>query len=228
MRKIPKIFSMGFICLLILTMTSCGNKENTDANKFKNDYEEINNKENSAGLIHREVSIDSNNPFVYASGSDIVKLVEDKETFYVYFGSPTCPWCRSVIETAISVANEKKVDKIYYVDIWGDDHEEILRDVYELDSKGVPKLSKEGDASYQQLLQAFANVLSDYTLTDAKGKKVSVGEKRIFAPNFIYVEKGEAKKLVEGISDKQTDARETLTTEMLKDEKEIFTEFFNN
>ena len=51
-------------------------------------------------------------------------------------------------------------------------------------------------------------------------------EKRIYALNFIYVEKGIPKKLVDGISSHQNDSREELTDEILKDEEEIFNKFF--
>ena len=35
--------------------------------------------------------------------------------------------------------------------------------------------------------EVFDSVLSDYTITDSEGNKVATGEKRIYAPNYIYV-----------------------------------------
>ena len=58
--------------------------------------------------------------------------------------------------------------------------------------------------------------------------EVKVGEKRIYAPNFIYVNNGKAVKMTEGISDKQKDAFEELSDEILEDEEKLFNEFFNN
>ena len=52
-------------------------------------------------------------------------MIENKETFYVYFGDELCPWCRSVIEKFIEVAKKNDVKKVYYVKIWDDDHNEI-------------------------------------------------------------------------------------------------------
>ena len=63
---------------------------------------------------------------------------------------------------------------------------------------------------------------------DKSGNKVQVGEKRIYAPNFIYIKNGKPIKITEGISDKQKDSREELTDEILNDEEELFNEFFNN
>lgn len=216
-----------FMSLILLFTTSCSNKnDNEDAIKFKEEYESLNDTKNANDMLHRTVNIDENNPFVYATGQEIVEKIENKETFYVYFGSAYCPWCRSAIEKAIEVANKNKIEKIYYVNIWDGDHVEILRDTYVLNDKGKLEQTYSGGEGYQELLKYFDGVLEDYTLTDKDGKKVSVGEKRIFAPNYIYVENGEAKKLIEGTSDLQKDSRGELTEEILTDEEKIFEDFF--
>ncbi len=220
MKKRFLLGTLLFVFLFILT--GCKN----DALKFKEDYESMNGKENSMGKIHRTITIDEKNPYVYISPKDLVGKIENKETFYVYFGSTLCPWCRSVIEKSIEVAKNKGISKIYYVDIWDKDGNEILRDKYIINSNDELELTVEGTKEYKKLLAYFDSVLSNYTLKDSNGNTISTNEKRIFAPNFIYVEKGEAKNLVEGISDKQSDSREELTTEMLKDEENIFNGFF--
>ena len=214
------------ISFMLLLTTDCGTKENKDALKFKEEYESLNNIENNSGKRHRTVTISEDNPFVYATGKEIVEKIENKETFYVYFGSAYCPWCRSAIEKAIEVAQKNNIDKIYYVNIWDGDHVEILRDTYILNDKGKLEQTYSGGEGYQKLLKYFDSLLGEYTLTDKDGNKVSVGEKRIFAPNYIYVEKGEAKKLIEGTSDLQKDSREELTEEILNDEEKIFQDFF--
>ena len=218
-----KLFKLFIVVLSVVFLTcACATKEGKE---FKKEYEALNGKENASGKIHRTVSIPKDNPFIKVEASEIVKMIDEKETFFVYFGDELCPWCRSVIEKAIEVAKDSKVKKIYYVKIWDKDGKEILRDKYEL----TPIVTKtiEGTKDYYTLLEKFDSVLSEYTLTDTEGHKISVEEKRIFAPNFIYVENGVVKKLVEGISTKQTDSREELTKEMLEDEENIFKEFFN-
>ena len=92
--------------------------------------------------------------------------------------------------------------------------------------EGNIELVVEGSEAYKKLLVYFDSVLSDYNLTNSSGDKVSTGEKRIYAPNFIYVENGEAKDLVEGISANQLDSREPITYGLLKDEEDIFENFF--
>lgn len=220
-----KILMMLLIVGSLFLATGCVSE---DAKKFKNDYESVNGKENSSGKVHRTVSILEDNPYTYATAEDIVKKIENKETFYVYFGDKLCPWCRSVIEKSIKVAKENNIKTIYYVPIWDDEGNEILRDRLKVNDEGKIETVKEGTETYKKLLELLDNVLSDYSLNDKDGKKVETKEKRIYAPNFIYVESGEAKKLIEGISEKQKDAREELSEEILQDEEEIFKSFFQN
>ena len=85
-----------------------------------------------------------------------------------------------------------------------------------------------GTKAYYKLLKSFDSVLSDYTITDEDKKEYKVGEKRIYAPNFIYVKNGKVVRLEEGISDKQTNPNEELTLNILKDEEKLFNKFFKD
>ena len=214
------------LSLGILLVTSGCSPKTDDAKKFKEEYEKINNTTNSSNVSHRNLSIAIDNPFKYIEAEEIIKKIENKETFYLYFGSSYCPWCRSVIEEFIKTAQENNINEVYYIDIWKGDHEEILRDTYTLDENNKPKLLSEGSPYYQDLLKYLDNVLSDYTLTDKNNQKVKVGEKRIFAPNFIYIKEGKALKLTDGISDNQKNSRDELTDAIIQDEHEKFNEFF--
>ena len=222
------LLSLFAIVLLLGTTTGCGKKEekkNEDAIKFKEEYESFNDKSNDY-FDYRALSIDEDNPFIFATDEETVKMIENKETFIVYFGDPQCPWCRSIIEQAIKSAKKNGIDKIYYVRFWDGFHEEKIRDVYELDENNKPKLKQEGSKAYSKLLEYLDDVLSDYTLKDKNGNKVDVGEKRIFLPNFVAVVKGEAKELIEGISESQTEYNGELTEEILNDEQKAFNDFF--
>ena len=221
-----KILVGLLVIVLVITTTACGKNEEKAGLAFKNNYESLNGKENANGKKHRTVNISEDNVFVMSNASEIVKKIENKDTFYVYFGSKLCPWCRSTVEKASEVSIEKGISKIYYVDVWDDEGNEILRDKYTLDEKNKPVLEKEGASEYKDLLKAFDGLLREYNLTDANGKEISTGEKRIYAPNYIYIEKGVAKKLITGKSDKQKDSREELTKEMLEDEENAFNDFF--
>jgi len=222
-----KIIVLFLIIISIFLITGC-RKNNADAKKFSEEYEKLNNTKAPYGdnENYRNISIPKNNSFVYSNAKEILEMIDNKETFYVYFGSAHCPWCRSVIEKAVEVANKNKVEKIYYVNIWKGFHEEILRDTYEIGDNNKPNKVKDGSKEYYKLLNKFDNLLEDYTLTTDNNEKINVGEKRIFAPNFIYVEKGKAKKIITGISKKQTKYNSKLNKNILADEKKIFNNFF--
>lgn len=222
---------VGILVIVVLVAAIVGviflkNDKNSDALRFKEEYESLNGAK-VQDKEHRTIEIDSDNPFVYSTADEIVEKIENGETFYVYFGSKLCPWCRSVIEKAIEVANRFDVEKIYYVDIWDDDGNEIVRDKYVLEGNDA-KLEIKGQDSYYKLLEYFSNLLPDYELVTSDGVTVNVGEKRIYAPTFFYIKKGSLEKMTEGTSELQTNSRETLTEEILKDEDDIFSEFFNN
>lgn len=225
-----KIISILLILISVFAVVGCEQKSKaTDASlAFKEDYEKLNGKENKSGKVHRTVSIDEVNPYVEVSADEIVKRLENNETFYVYFGSTLCPWCRSTIESAIKVAKEKNIETIYYVDVWDDEGNEILRDKLEVDKKGKVKVAKEGTESYYKLLDYFDEYLRNYDLTDSNGNAVESNEKRIYAPNYMYIENGNIKKLTNGKADSQKDAREELTEQLKNEQLAKFRDFFNN
>ena len=211
MKKLVLIIT---IVLSLFLLTGCVDK-NSDSYKFKVEYESINNKDNGHGNKYRELNIPEYNPMVYQTTSDIVKRVENKETFIVYFGFKECPWCRSVIEQLINAAKDKNIEKIYYVDV------KDIRDVKQIDEDNNILTVQEGDKDYLTLIENFSNVLSDYTLTK-DNEKINIGEKRIYAPNIVVVSHGEAVQMEEGTPESLTDPYAKLTK---KQKEEIYNKF---
>ena len=232
-----KVLIMLIMIVAVFSFAACGKEEkqnnnDSDNNKaaieFKEEYEKLNGIVNKNGKEHRTITLSENNRFVKTTAEEIVKKIENEDSFYVYFGSNLCPWCRSVIEMADKVSRENDIDKIYYVDIWDEDGNEILRDKYIVNSNNKIELSVEGTDSYKKLLEYLGELLEDYNVTDNNGESISTGEKRIYAPNFFYISKGKATRITTGTSPLQKDSREELTEEMLKDEEEMFDKFFIN
>ncbi len=221
-----KVLLLAIVFISIFTLTACN--KNKDAALFKADYESLNGKTNASGKEHRNLNIPEDNPFIMSSAEEIIKKIENKESFYVYFGSKLCPWCRSSIEKAIEVANGNEIDKIYYVDVWDDEGNEILRDKYTLDDNGKAVMEVEGKPEYFTLLELLGDVLPDYTYAANRngGAKLDVNEKRIYLPTYIYVANGKPVRITGGISDLQTGSRDELTEEILADEEELFENFF--
>jgi len=225
-KKVILIFILFISIFIVASCNKKESKEETSYSKiFKEEYEELNNKETKYGSTYRSISIDEDNPFEKVTADEIVEKIENNEEFYLYIGDKYCPWCRSVIEKFIEVAKNNNINKVYYVNIWDDDINEILRDKYEL-VDNVPTKTKDGTKSYYKLLEYFDSVLEDYTLTNDNNEEIQVGEKRIYAPNFFHYTKDNI-KFTTGISDKQEDSNQELTNEILEDEENKFQVFFS-
>lgn len=214
-----KIFTILFLMLFCI---GCSNQQSmSDAQIFKKEYEELNGTiREKDGKTIRAISISEENPIVISSAEEIVEKIENKDTFIVYFGFPSCPWCRSILPTFLDVAKEKGVQSIYYVDI------ENIRDTLSLDDQGNVVEELKGSDAYNQLLEAFSDVLDSYILKDEDGNEIDTMEKRIYAPNFIIVKSGKAVYKMEGTSDLQTDGYMDLSEEMIEDMRVACEEFF--
>lgn len=209
-----RVLCFIFIITLIFSITGCSN--NKDYTKFKKEYEGLNGVLNEkTSKKNRSVSIRKSN-IKYKSEQDIIDAIKNKETFVVYFGFAKCPWCRSVIEVFLDVCNEEKIDNLYYVDV------ENIRDVMKLDDNNKPVVDKKGTNGYYKLLDEFDSVLGDYKLYDKDNNVVLASEKRIYAPNMIYVKNGKVIGLVSGISDKQDNPYMELSDDIKKDTYNIF------
>ncbi len=209
MKKMKKILLIVLVVTLLVGLTGCKKKEkdNFDKYNFREEYMSINGLESSSGKTIRPITISEDHAFVYATAEELVEKIENKESFLVYFGFPTCPWCRSILEQLDKAINDKKIDKIYYVNVLD------IRDVREVNENGDIVTTKEGSEGYQKLLTLIGDVLEDYSLTK-DGESISAGEKRIYAPNIVAIAKGKAVQMETGISDELTDPYGELTDEI--------------
>lgn len=208
------------LLVFVLLITGCN-----DNQRFKKDYESLNGKDTNYNTKYRTITIDENNPFVYSDLKEINKKIEKKKTFIVYFGANWCPWCRSMLPTAIEEANAKGIKTIYYIDVRPDnDDEKEIRDVYDYDKNGNVYLSHKGQKEYRKFLEYADNVLKEYSSHGVDVKDV----KRVGAPNFILVKNGKATRMEEGISEKQTDANMEITDELKQDMRNIFDSLYDD
>lgn len=202
------ILALAIFLFYILTSKT---KEQTDAQRFKQEYENLNNtKREKDGKTIRSITVPQNNPMIYSNESKIIEKIKNKDTFLVYFGFTDCPWCRSVINNLIEAATDLNLDEIYYVNV------KEIRDTIEIkDNSQVT--TKKGTTGYYELLKLLDNVLDDYIITDNEGNEISTNEKRIFAPNVIAIVDGKAEQITDGISKKQTNGYMKLTSTMNKE-----------
>lgn len=223
-----KIFLTLIALILVFTVTACNNKKvNSDALAFKEEYEALNGKMARYKKPHRTLSIDEDNPYVKVTPAEVIKMLANKEEFYLYVGDPLCPWCRSVIEQSIKAAKDNGIEVIYYIDFWDDENKETLRDVYEL-VDGEIKQTHEATVEYQKMLKLCDDSLGlrNYTVEDANGKEVEVNTKRFYGPTFLYAKDGKFRKYTDARSELQTSPLAELTDEIKADQIEKFDELF--
>ena len=215
---------IGTICIfiMVLLLVGCGKERmpifTTDAERFKYEYESVNGTRDDNGMKARTLTVPSNNSVIYASYSEIIDLMEQGDSFAVYFGFAKCPWCRACLEAILESAADCAVSPLYYVDV------HTSRDTYEL-KNGKAVKTEEGEEGYARLLPKFENVLSDYIIYDADENEIQTGEKRIYAPNLIIVKDGTAVKLADdnGLLDNPYG---DVTEEVYQKMKKIYTDAF--
>ena len=96
--------------LIILSLVGCGKKKEvkeTDATKFKKEYETLNNK-------YEKVNIKEKNPMVYSNLNEIIDIIDNKSGL-IYLGYPESSTCRDNIEILIEAAKQTGLKKIYYL-----------------------------------------------------------------------------------------------------------------
>ena len=212
------------VCILLFGCSE-KQKDNQDSLRFKEEYESLNTDRE-----YRAIEIDPDNPFVYATAEDIVRKMENGESFIVYFGANWCPWCRSVIPVFIDTCKSLDIKTVYYVDVRpGNDLTKDIRDEYGKDAEGNIIQVQKGTEGYHRFIELAGNVLDDYQRYDVPTLDGTPyrGAKRVGAPNFIKVENGKAVSMVLGIPESMDDAYMKLTDEIVNDIRKIFEGFLS-
>ena len=109
------ILCIALILLIIGTILLIVDKSHITqaSHDFAYEYNSLNGEGNEYGK-YRKINIPENNPFKEVSIDKINNMVNNKESFIVYFGFPECPWCRSMLETFTYLAKKNHIKTIYY------------------------------------------------------------------------------------------------------------------
>ncbi len=87
----------------------CGcKKETSDALKFKDEFESLNKS-------HSVVNVNEKNPFIYKTTEEIQELINNEETFVVFYGSSKDENARILVEPIIDYSSKYSLSKVYYV-----------------------------------------------------------------------------------------------------------------
>lgn len=208
-KTIIKII-IAIIIIVVFTIALYIITKENDNQKFKQEYESLNNQKNEQGKTYLNIKIPKNNLIKYASYEDLNQLLKDG-TGIIYFGYPECPWCRNAIPVLIKAAKKQEISQIYYFNA------KDIRDEKELkDGKVVTK--KEGSKEYKALLKKLNDYLPEYEgLNDSSIK-------RIYFPTAIFVMGGKVVGTHTGTVDSQTNPYKKLTKKQTKELEKIYTQ----
>ena len=183
-KKSIIIISSIFLLLLFLSISLIIiNKNNSkDSLKFKKEYESLNNIiDDKTKEKYINVDIPKDNPFIYTDTFEIIRKVNNKDTFAIFFSYNTCQNARKIIPNIINISKELSINEIYYLNI------KDIRNTLIINKNGYLETSKMGTEGYYQLLKIFDEILPEYKIDN---KKLKPG-KRIYAPSIISVVEGE-------------------------------------
>ena len=198
---------MILITCLIINIKNKTNIEESDAIKFKNEYESLNN-------TSIKVNISEDNIIEYANYNETINLIKN-ETAIIYFGFSNCLWCRNAIPVLLDAAKELSIEKIYYFNALS------IRDEKELDKNGNIVVKKEGTNEYKELVKLLYDYLPVYKgLNDDKIK-------RLYFPTVLFVKEGKIINLHTATVESQKDPNIKLSEEQYLELKNIYFDYIN-
>ena len=216
MKKNIIILSIIVVIALVIAILFflLNNKGMSDGERFKQEYEELNDS-------HLEVNIDSDNMIKYIGLEEAIDIIKN-DTGVIYFGYPSCPWCRNAVPVLLDAASSTSLDTIYYVDAYN------IRDVKEIDDDGNIVTTNEGDRLYDDLLGVLDDILDPYTITDDNGEVIDLGEKRLYVPMVLFVKDGEVVSYHLSTVDSQEDPSISLNDSQRDELYNIYLDGINN
>ncbi len=198
---------LGIILLCLVFITGCFNstKNLKDNERFKVEYEKLNNKKNDGKKL-RKVSISKDNKIEYSSVKEVVEMIENGDTFAIFFGFPKDEYTRNVVEELLRAEKDVNLDTLYYVDI------EKVRDEFEVNN-GKLICTKTCSSEYLKLVNILDNYLDEYVIS-YEGKKYNTDTKRLDSPCLISFIDGKVDYYTTGIDKSMTDPYKKVTKKM--------------
>lgn len=211
-----KIVIALFILVALIT-TGCGRAEkqiSKDEKKFKTEYESYNGKKNGDKKT-MSLTIEDHNYMEYVNSKEALTILENK-TGVIYFGFPTCPWCRNIVPILIDAANETSMERIYYANLLEE------RDSKRLDEDDEIVVEKEGSDNYHKIVEKLGDYLGSYEGLNDESIK------RLYFPTVVFVKNGKVESVHIGTVDSQKDPYQKLNKKEQEELKKIYVKGIRN
>lgn len=208
-----------FLIFAIFLLTSCNTATNTpttetgatqevatinETQKFITEYESLNDGTRPTVKIPAGITVD------VLESSD-VKNTLDNGSGIVFFGFPTCPWCRHMLPNLFDAMQETGVTNLQYLNV------KDIRNSLKTES-GAIITENPGTPEYAYILEKMHEILPEYK--DLGNPDL----KRMYVPFVIVMKDGKILSHHLSTLDDQTDSKTPLTDEQKLRLKNIFVE----
>ncbi len=139
----------------------------TDTLSFKAEYEAL-NAEKIPMIVPETLNIHT------LTFSELQKLLEEGSGV-LYFGFPSCPWCRTLLPHLFTAMEKYQLSELYYF------NPKDIRDQKTLNEAGDLVIEKETSPEYAYLLEKFHDLLPEYEGLN------NPEEKRLYVPFLVVL-----------------------------------------
>ena len=172
-----KLLGLVIVLLVIVAIIVCvivfvdvdeifiSGTKNPDGERLVDDYSALNGKKTLDGKVYPKVKIPVENNFKYTDISEVLGLLENRGDAVIYFGYPSCVYCRTAIQILHDTVKDTKLDKVYYLDV-------------EKKGKGYDKLVK---AMGEKFVDEEGKIISPLVVFVANGYIVSYNKGTLFS-----------------------------------------------
>ena len=169
-------------CILLMAMALLW--RSSDGYCFAHEYNSKNGTTDKDGNTYLSLNIKTDNPFIVQTDEEILSDIENGYTGYVYFGYPTCPYCRNTVPVLIGVLKENGIGKVLYCNLKKYNYQ------FEYSAESDIVETQHGTAAYDSLLHVLSEYTVPKTIKDAGGNSLDTGVKTIYVPAVIKFENG--------------------------------------
>lgn len=169
------------IFALMLALFLFKNGKDNEYTRLVSEYQALDGveRDDDPGHYFQSVDFPAYGKVKYLTAEEAAEL----KNGIVFFGYPTCPWCRNTLPLIFEVCNEKNLT-LYYSQL------DLYRDEFDI-VNGILTETVAAGPGYADLTERLSPWLDDYILMDSDGNAFPVGEKRIYAPSVAFFKNGE-------------------------------------